>query len=99
MLLTRDGTWLAVRPEVRSGLDELTRGLDALAAGRLDGFPAGPAGAEPPARAPAGASASAWGDSAIWIVAIAAAALLIGGVLVRGHRIVSRSSGALESRD
>ena len=99
MLLARDGTWLAVRPEVRSGLNELTRGLDALAAGRVDGFPAAPADAEPPARAPAEAARSAWGDSAIWIVVIAVAALLIGGVLVRGYRIVSRSSGALQSPD
>src|SRR5687767_11934173 len=37
VLLTRDGTWIAVRPEIRSGLDELTRGLDALPARRLAG--------------------------------------------------------------
>jgi hypothetical protein len=98
MLLTRDGTWLAVRPEVRSGMDELTRGLDALPAGRLDGFPVGPADTQTPAR-PAGASRSAGGDSAIWIGIIGAAALLIGGVLVRGHRFFGRSSRALESPD
>jgi hypothetical protein len=91
VLLTRDGTWLAVRPEVGSGLDELTRGLDALPAGRLDGFAARPSG-PPPARA----SSSAWGDSAIWIVIIAAAALLIGGGLVRGYRRWTSPSSALE---
>jgi hypothetical protein len=96
VLLTRDGTWLAVRPEVGSGLDGLTRGLDALPAGRLDGFAARPADAEPPGPQPARASSSAWGDSAIWIVIITTAALLIGGVLVRGYRRWSSPSGALE---
>jgi phosphate/sulfate permease len=92
MLLTRDGTWIAVRPEIRSGLDELTRGLDALPARRLAGFPAD---AATPTQAP---STSATDDTPIWILVTAAAALLIGGLLVRGHRI-ARRPGLAASKD
>jgi hypothetical protein len=96
VLLTREGTWIAVRPEIRRGLDELTRGLDALPARRLEGFPTD---AAPPAQAPATAPTSTGDDSPIWwILASAAAVLLVGGLIVRGIRI-ARPSGALHSPD
>jgi hypothetical protein len=99
LLLANDGTWLAVRPEIRSGLDELTRGLDALPARRLAGFPADAADAAPPAQAPASAPASTGDDSPIWwILVTGAAALLIGGLLVRAVR-TARPSRALHTPD
>jgi hypothetical protein len=98
VLLTRDGTWLAARSEIRSGLHELTRGLDPLPAGRLPVVPEAP-DAAPPAQAPAARSPSAQDDSPVWIVVAAATALLIGGLLVLSQRITSRPSGALHSPD
>jgi len=80
VLLTRDGTWIAARAEIRAGLDALTRSHKALPARRLDGFPAAAAGAAP--QAPADTAASASGDAPIWIPATAAAALLIAGLLM-----------------
>ena len=47
-LLGEDGTWMAVRPEVRRGLDRLTRGLATLPAARLPGFPTAAADAVAP---------------------------------------------------
>jgi hypothetical protein len=93
VLLTREGTWIAARSEIRDGLQGLTRGLDPLPAGRLPGFPVAPDPA-PPAQAP-----SAQGGSPGWIVIAASVALLIGGLLVLGRRITSRPSGALQSPD
>jgi hypothetical protein len=85
VLLARDGTWLAARPEVRAGLDELTRGHEALPASRLEGFP--PAAAEPSAPPqPPGDTASS--DAPVWIPVTAAVALLLAGLFV-----LARSGG------
>jgi hypothetical protein len=84
VLLARDGTWLAARPEVRAGLDELTRGHKALPASRLEGFP--PAAADP--SAPPADRTPASSDAPVWIPVTAAVALLLVGLFV-----LARSGG------
>jgi hypothetical protein len=81
-LLGEDGTWMAVRPQVRRGLDRLTRGLVPLPAARLPGFPVTAADVAPPPPA-----APVTSDSGLPVVPLLAAALLVVlvGVLVRRH--------------
>jgi hypothetical protein len=95
VLLTVDGTWIAARPEIRSGLDGLTRGLVALPAARLAGFPAAASepAAPPPRESPA-SSSPASSDLPIVLVLAAAVALVIAGLLVRGHRRSAPSASA-----
>ena len=91
-LLAEDGSWLAVRPEVRRGLDRLTRGLAALPSARLPGFPA----ADTPR--PVAAVRS---DSDLPVVPVVAAVLLLVpvGLLVRRHMAGSGASSALRSAE
>jgi hypothetical protein len=91
-LLAEDGNWLAVTPEVRRGLDRLTRGLAALPAARLPGFPA------PDTPRPAAAVTS---DSDLPVVPVVTAVLLLVpvGVLVRRHMAGSGPSSALRSAE
>jgi hypothetical protein len=91
-LLGEDGTWMAVRPEVRRGLARLTRGLTALPADRLPGFPVPAADVAPPPPA-----APVTSDSDLPVVPLLAAALLVAlvGVLVRRHLPGSGPSRAL----
>jgi hypothetical protein len=77
-----------VRREIRGGLDRLTRGLDALPAGRLRGFP-GRGGRRAHGRVDVRV-----GRFAAWILLTAAAALLIAGLLVGGRGMGRRMSGA-----
>jgi hypothetical protein len=95
VLLARDGTWIAARPEIRAGLDDLTRGHKALPASRLAGFP--PAAAEPSAPQPPEDTASASSDAPVWIAVTAAVALLLAGLLVLG-RSAGRRRRALGAR-
>lgn len=95
-LLAEDGNWLAVRPEVRRGLDSLTRGLAALPAAQLPGFPTADADVTPPRRAPAATS-----DTNLPIVPLVAAVMLLGlvALLVRRHVVGSGPSSALRSAE
>ena len=83
-LLAEDGNWLAVRPELRRGLDRLTRGLTALPAAKLPGFPAGAADVTPPRPAVAAPS-----DRDLPVVPILAAVtlLVLVALLVRRHTV------------
>jgi hypothetical protein len=94
-LLTIDGTWIAARPEIRSRLESLTRGLSPLPASKLPGFPAEAPDAAPPSHAPPASSAPAQSDVPAWPFVGAAVVLLIAGLLVRARRVTSRPSGAL----
>ena len=98
VLLGEDGTWMAARPEVRRGLDHLTRGLAALPAARLPGFPASDADVSPPPRP---ASAAVTSDSGLPVVpvVVAVALLALVGLLVRRHVAGSGPSGALGSAE
>jgi hypothetical protein len=90
-LLAEDGTWMAVRAPVQAGLERVTRGLPALPAAQLPGFPAA---AELPAAPPA-EPASSGGDFPIVPVIIAAALLGLIGVVVARYVLRSGPSGAL----
>lgn len=93
-LLTVDGTWIAVWPAIRHRLDRLTRGLVALPAGRLRGFPAATvAPPSPPSPAPSANQAP------VLPVLAAAMALGLAGVLARRHRPRRGPSRALGSAD
>ncbi len=94
-LLAEDGNWLAVRPELRPGLDRLTRGLAALPAARLPGFPAGAADVAPPQ------PAAAPSDSDPPVVPILAAVtlLVLVALVVRRHPVRGRLSGPTREGD
>jgi hypothetical protein len=96
VLLGEDGTWMAARPEVRRGLDRLTRGLAALPSARLPGFPAPDTDVSPPR--PAAAVTSDSGLPVVPLVA-AVAVLALVGLLVRRHVAGSGPSGALGSAE
>jgi hypothetical protein len=95
-LLAEDGNWLAVRPEVRRGLDRLTRGLAALPAAQLPGFPDPGADVTPPR-----AAAAVTSDSDLPVVPLVAAAMLLAlvGLLVRRHVVGNGPSSALRSAE
>lgn len=97
VLLGEDGTWMAARPEVRRGLDRLTRGLAAVPAARLPGFSAPDAAVS----APPPASAAVTSDSGLPVVPVVAAVTLLAlaGLLVRRHVAGSGPSGALGSAE
>lgn len=79
-VLGEDGTWMQAWPDVRRGLARLTRGLEALPAARLPGFPAAAKVFAPPPAAPVAAA----GDdvSVGWILATVVT-LALAGLLVR----------------
>jgi hypothetical protein len=90
-LLGEDGTWMAVRAPVQAGLERVTRGLNALPAADLPGFPAA---AQLPAEPPA-EPASSGSDFPIVPVIVAAALLLLIGLVVTRYVLRSGPSGAL----
>jgi hypothetical protein len=91
-LLAEDGSWIAVSPEVRRGLDRLTRGLAPLPSAKLPGVPTANADVAPPRPAPTVAS-----DSGLPVVPLLAAVMLVAlvGLLVRRHVLRSGPSSAL----
>lgn len=78
-LLTVDGMWIAARPAIRRGLDGLTRGLAALPAARLPGFPTAP----PPSSPVSSPPASSPRDVPVVPIVAAAMTVLIAGLLAR----------------
>jgi hypothetical protein len=95
-LLAEDGNWLAVRPEVRRGLDRLTRGLAALPAAKLPGFPAPDADVSPPRPA---ATVTSDGDLPVVPLLVAVMLVALVGLLVRRHVVGSGPSRALRSAE
>jgi hypothetical protein len=79
-LLAEDGSWLAARPEVRRSLDRLTRGLAALPATELPGFPTAATSPQP--------TAPVTSDGGAPVVPVLAAVLLLALVAVLVRRYV-----------
>jgi hypothetical protein len=90
-MLGEDGTWMAVRPQLARHLEGVTRGLTALPAAKLPGFPAA---AELP-DAPPAQPASSGGDVPVVPLVIAAALLGLIGLVVARYVLRSGPSGAL----
>jgi hypothetical protein len=90
-MLGEDGTWIAVRPEVRVALEHVTRGLAALPAAQLPGFPAA---AELPAAPPAQPASSSGDDVPVVPLVIAAALLALVGLVVARYVLRSGPSDA-----
>lgn len=82
-LLAEDGSWLAARPDVRRGLDRLTRSLAALPAAELPGFPTAAFTPEPPVTSDAGAPVVPILAGALLLVLVA---VLVGRTVVRSER-------------
>ena len=95
-MLAEDGNWLAVRPDVGRALHRLTRGLAALPAAQLPGFPAADADVTPPRPA-----APVSSESDLPVVPLVAAVILLAlvALLVRRHVAGSGPPSALRSTE